>query len=137
MNDCLLKIEKFFLKHILRRTYKRSGACNSCGKCCSHIYVSHAKHVIKDEKEFKKLRFLHPFYNDLTIIEKDDLGLVFACSNLDETTKKCTIHKKRYGICKRYPQEEIFKLGSGLLNTCGYKFTPIETFEEVMKKISD
>ncbi len=55
--------KRLVLKYIFNRKYIRNGKCNMCGACCEKIYVRHIKSVIKDEEEFKKLRFLHPFYN--------------------------------------------------------------------------
>lgn len=129
------KIKKFIHTKILRRKYYRSGNCLGCGKCCKKIYVKTSNHVIQDEKEFEKLKFLHRFYGYLTVVGKDETGLVFSCSNLDEKTSLCKIHKNRPGICKRYPQEEIFIMGGELSQDCGYKMTPIVPFSEVFDKI--
>ena len=93
MNKSELIFEKFhnwFLRVILRRKYKRTGACANCGACCSHIYVRHMKGVVKEEKEFKKLQYLHSFYAGLNIIGKDDLGLIFECTHLvQENGRDC------------------------------------------------
>ena len=129
------KIKKFILSKILRKHYYRTGKCKGCGECCTHIYVKHHKHVLKDEKEFEKLQFLFKFYSDLKIIGKDDLGLIFECKNLDSETRKCKIHFWRPGICRRYPQEELFDMGGTLSETCGYKMEPIIPFKEVLKKV--
>ncbi len=131
----LLKIKKFFLKYLLKKKYYREGSCNGCGACCTHIYVKHMKGVVKTEEEFNKLKLLHPFYTYLKIIGEDETGLFFECTNLDIETKKCKIHKKRPGICRRYPQEEIFLLGGTLKDDCGYRFIPIDKFEDVLSKI--
>lgn len=128
------KIKKFYLSKILHRHYYRTGKCNGCGKCCRQIYVKHFKHVIKDEEEFKKLQYLHRFYTYLKVIGKDEIGLIFECTNLDPETHKCKIHKTRPGICRRYPQEELFTMGGALSDDCGYKMEPIESFSDVMKK---
>ena len=61
---------------ILKKYYYRTGKCKGCGQCCTHIYVKHFKHVLKDEKEFERLQYLHKFYSGLKIIGKDDLGLI-------------------------------------------------------------
>ena len=127
-------IKKFIYTKILRKKYYRQGNCLGCGKCCQKIYVQTSKHVIQDEEEFKKLRLLHPFYTYLTVVDKDEIGLVFSCSNLDVETNLCKIHKKRPGICRRYPQEELFKMGGQLSEGCGYKMLPIITFAEVFNK---
>ena len=128
------KLKKIFYLYILRRKYYRTGKCSGCGRCCQKIYVKH-KNVIQTEEEFKRLQLLHPFYTYLKVIGKDETGLVFECTNLDTETRKCKIHSKRPGICRRYPQEELYTMGGTLAEHCGYKFEPIETFEEVFKKI--
>lgn len=130
----LNKIKKFIFSKVLRKKYYRSGKCLGCGKCCHKIYVQTSKHVIQDEKEFEKLKVLHRFYSYLTIVDKDETGLVFSCSNLDKETNLCKIHKTRPGICRRYPQEELFKMGGELSDDCGYKMIPIIAFSEVLEK---
>ena len=129
------KIKKIIFLHILKRKYYRVGKCNACGRCCQKIYVKH-KGVIQTEEEFNRLRLLHPFYAGLKVIDKDETGLVFECTHLDKETKKCKIHKKRPGICRRYPQEELFLMGGTLAEHCGYRLEPIESFEEVFDKVS-
>jgi len=131
------QIRKFIYKNVFKKKYFRVGSCNGCGACCTHIYVKHMKGVVKTEEEFKKLQLLHPFYTYLTVIGKDETGLYFECMNLDKDTKKCKIHKKRPGICRRYPQEEIFLLGGTLKDDCGYSFTPIESFDEIFTRIQN
>lgn len=126
------EIRKFILSKILKKYYYRTGKCKGCGQCCTHIYVKHFKHVLKDEKEFERLQYLHKFYSGLKIIGKDDLGLIFECTKLDPETKKCKIHFWRPGICRRYPQEELFAMGGALSDTCGYKMEPIIPFKKVL-----
>lgn len=132
----LNKFQKFIYTKILHKKYYRTGQCLGCGKCCQNIYVQTSRHVIQDEKEFERLKLLHRFYTYLTVVGKDETGLVFSCSKLDKTTHLCTIHKNRPGICKRYPQEELFKMGGMLTDECGYKMLPIIPFSEVFDKIN-
>ena len=127
-------LKKFFYTKVLRRKYYRTGQCLGCGKCCQKIYVQHSKGIVKEEKEFERLKLLHPFYTYLNIIDKDETGLVFECTNLDAETHKCKIHKNRPGICRGYPQEELFNMGGSLSDDCGYKMTPIIPFSEVFEK---
>ena len=129
------KLKKFYYLKILGRKYYRTGECKGCGRCCHQIYVKHAGGVIQNEKDFENLKYQHRFYTYLKVVGKDEIGLVFECTNLDKETKKCKIHKTRPGICRRYPQEEIFAMGGALSEDCGYKLVPIESFEEVMEKV--
>lgn len=129
------KIWDFILQKLGKRYYRRTGKCLKCGQCCTHIYVKHFKHVLKDEKEFRRLQYIHKFYSDLKIIGKDELGLIFECKNLDKETKECKIHFWRPGICKRYPQEELFSMGGTLAKDCGYKMVPRTSFKEVLNRL--
>ena len=134
MKKFCLEVKKFILSKIFGKFYYRTGKCKACGKCCEKIYVKHYNHVVKDEEEFKKLQFLHRFYTYLKVVDKDDTGLVFECQNLDKVTRKCKIHKSRPGICRRYPQEELFSMGGALSEDCGFQMKPIVPFEKVLKK---
>lgn len=129
------KIKRFFFTKILRKKYYKTGKCHCCGKCCLKIYVKHGKHVIKEEEEFLKLQRLHRFYTYLEVVGKDDIGLIFECQNLDRETHLCKIHKNRPGICRRYPQEELFSMGGSLSDDCGYHLEPIIPFSEVLDKV--
>ncbi len=126
--------KKLFYKYILRRNYYRYGQCNRCGACCTKIYVNHKKDIIKTEEEFEKLKKLHPFYTYIEVIGKDDNGLVFKCNKFDAQKHICTIHKKRPAICRKYPDEIIFKMGASMSEDCGYYFVPIESFKEVLDR---
>lgn len=128
-------IKKFIYLKILRKKYYRTGECNGCGRCCRQIYVKHANGVIKDEADFERLKGLHRFYRYLKVIGNDEIGLIFECQNLDKETNLCKIHKTRPGICRRYPQEEIFMMGGALAENCGYRLEPIETFGEVFEQV--
>jgi len=134
-NQMLKRLKKFFYTKILKRKYYRSGKCNGCGRCCHQIYVKHSKGVIQNEEDFERLKHQHRFYSYLKVCGKDEIGLIFECQNLDKETHQCKIHKSRPSICRRYPQEEIFTMGGGLSDNCGYIFTPIESFEEVFNKL--
>ena len=132
----LKNLKKWFYLYILKRKYYRVGSCNACGRCCQKIYVKH-KQVIQTEAEFERLKTQHSFYTYLKVVDKDETGLVFECENLDKETKKCKIHRKRPGICRRYPQEELFNMGGTLAEHCGYKLIPIESFEEVFDRVKN
>ena len=125
---------KFFYSKILKKKYFRKGSCKGCGRCCQKIYVRHARDVIKTQEEFEKLKTLHFFYGYLTVVDKDEVGLVFECSKLNKETGRCTAYNKRPILCRQYPQEEIFMMGGNITENCGYKFEPIKKFDEILKK---
>ena len=135
IGNIFLKWKKFYLSKILGKHYIRTGSCKGCGRCCQQIYVRHAKNVIKTEEEFEYLKSLHFFYSYLKVVGKDDIGLVFECTKLNKETGKCTAYDKRPLLCRQYPLEEIFMMGGEISADCGYKFTPIHSFEEVFDKV--
>lgn len=94
------------------------------------------KTLYRQRKSLRNFKNFIRFYTYLKIIDKDETGLVFECMNLDKETNKCKIHKKRPGICRRYPQEELFMMGGTLAENCGYRLEPIESFEEVFERVS-
>ena len=137
MQKVLSEAKKFFLTKILKRKYYRVGSCKGCGKCCENIYVNHGKKgFIQTEEEFNRLRFFHSFYRGLDVIGKDDMGLLFKCRHLDSNTRKCKIHFFRPPICRKYPMEELFKMGGILAEDCGYQLVPIEKFSDILAKIT-
>lgn len=132
------KIKKFYHLKILKHRYYRSGKCNMCGCCCENIYVRHNGKVIFEEKEFDEIKRTdsYSFYHHISVIGKDDFGLIFSCDKFDKEKRLCKDHKNRPSICRNYPSEEIFSFGASLQQDCGFTFTPIESFNEVFDKIS-
>jgi len=131
-----LEFKKFIASKILGKKYLRVGKCKACGKCCHGIHVRHSKHLIKDEEEFERLKGQHFFYNYLEVVDKNELGLIFACTKVHPETGKCTVYDKRARICKVYPQEELFMMGGEISENCGFSFIPIHSFEEIFAKVS-
>ncbi|MBQ8848589.1 MAG: YkgJ family cysteine cluster protein [Candidatus Gastranaerophilales bacterium] len=131
------KIKKFYCLKILKKKYFRTGKCLKCGCCCENIYVRHNGQVIKTKEEFEEIKQndSYSFYQYISIVSQDDFGLIFECNRFDKEKRICTNHKKRPSICRNYPSEEIFSFGACLQEKCGFKFEPIESFEEVFCKI--
>lgn len=139
-NKIFKAIKKFYHLKVLKKKYYRTGKCALCGCCCENIYIRHKGRVIQDEDEFSKILKTddYSFYRHITIISKDDFGLVFSCDKFDKEKRLCKDHKHRPSICKNYPSEEIFSFGAQLQDKCGFKFEPVvpfcEVFENVCKK---
>ncbi len=133
----LAKIKKFYHLKILRKKYYRKGQCNRCGCCCENIYVRHNSKVISSTEEFEKIKNedSYSFYQHISVVGKDDFGLLFSCDKFDKEKRICKDHKNRPSICRNYPSEEIFSFGARLQEKCGYSFEPVESFAEVFEKI--
>lgn len=136
-NKLFEKLKKFYHLKILKRHYYRLGKCRRCGCCCENIYVRHKNKIIKTKEEFEQIKKndSYSFYQHISVIDKDDFGLIFECDRFDKEKRLCKDHKKRPSICKNYPSEEIFSFGAQLQEGCGYSFEPIEKFDEIFKKV--
>jgi hypothetical protein len=87
-NNLFLEIKKFFLRFVFQKKYYRTGKCKGCGRCCQKIYITHANDLIKTEEEFEYLKSMHYFYGWLTVVDKDETGLIFECTKLNKETGK-------------------------------------------------
>ena len=136
-NRLFEKLKKFYHLKILKRHYYRLDKCRRCGCCYENIYVRHKNKIIKTKEEFEQIKKSdsYSFYQHISVIDKDDFGLIFECDRFDKEKRLCKDHKKRPSICKNYPSEEIFSFGAQLQEGCGYSFEPIEKFDEVFKKV--
>ena len=132
------KIKKIFYLYILKRKYYRSGSCSKCGACCENIYIRHNSKIIQTKEEFEKIKENddYSFYKHVDIVGSDDFGLIFSCNKFDKDKRLCKDHKHRPSICRKYPSEQIFSFGAQLQDKCGFKFKPIQSFDEVLQKIS-
>ena len=132
------KIKKFYYLKILKKRYYRFGKCAKCGACCENIYVRHNGKIIKTQEKFENIKKTdsYSFYHHISIISKDEFGLIFECNKFDKEKRICKNHKNRPAICRNYPSEEIFSFGAQLQDKCGYRFEPIEQFGEIFQKIS-
>lgn len=132
------KIKKFYYLKILKKKYYKFGTCLKCGCCCENIYVRHDGKVIKEIAEFERIKEIDPysFYKHITVVGVDEFGLLFSCNKFDKEKRLCTDHKNRPSICRNYPSEEIFSFGASLQKKCGFRFEPIESFNEVFARVS-
>jgi hypothetical protein len=129
MFDMIKSIFYEFLSEFVpqKLTYKITGECNKCGKCCNYMYSKDTY----TEKEFKIMQKLFPTYKRFYIKGKDDEGnLIFACKLV---TKEglCSDYKHRPRMCRNYPAKKINYQGK-LHEGCGYK-VEVKNFENYLK----
>lgn len=132
------KIKKFYYTKILNKKYYRLGKCLKCGGCCENIYIRHEGKVISSSSEFEEIKKTdkYSFYQHISVTGEDKFGLIFSCNKFDKEKRICKDHKNRPSICRNYPSEEIFSFGAQLQDKCGFYFQPIESFDEIFKKVS-
>jgi hypothetical protein len=115
--------------------YIRTGACHSCGACCSGVYLVHNEAVIDTVATFDILKEFHPDYTHFMPLEETEQGVRFKCRHLTEDLK-CGIHDDRPLFCRKYPSEATLLYGGQLDPNCGYKLEKRYAFEDILGRVS-
>jgi hypothetical protein len=129
MFDMIKSIFYEFLSEFVpqKLTYKITGECKMCGKCCNYMYSKDTY----TEKEFKIMQKLFPTYKRFYIKGRDEEGnLIFACK-LVSKEGLCSDYSHRPRMCRKYPAKKINYQGK-LHEGCGYK-VEVKKFENYLK----
>lgn len=116
--------------------YERTGGCNQCGKCCSHIYLVYNQQTINSVQMLEDIQAKNPEYRYFKplLSESDEEGLLFQCVHL-QADKTCGIYDNRPDFCRQYPSEHAMLMGGKLAEGCGYQFRLLKTFQDVLKQM--
>jgi Fe-S-cluster containining protein len=115
--------------------YERSGACNQCGKCCTNIYLVYGQQTIDSIEMFEEVRSNNPEYDYFLPVQEEEGGVLFQCKQL-QPDNTCGIYDQRPDFCRRYPSEHSLLMGGKLAEGCGYRFRLLQTFGQVLEKVS-
>lgn len=114
LKSVIYELQSYFVPEKL--TYKITGGCLKCGKCCNYMYSVDTY----TEKEFKIMQMIFPKYKRFYIKGKDEYGnLIFACK-LVTPEGLCSDYKNRLRMCRKYPARSI-KYPAKLHEGCGYQ----------------
>ena len=117
--------------------YERSGSCNQCGKCCTHIYLVYAQQTINSVSMFEEIKANNPEYHYFKPLrqESDEDGLLFQCIHL-QADNTCGIYEQRPSFCRQYPSEHSLLMGGKLAEGCGYRFRLLNTFQDILGQVA-
>ncbi|WP_303674962.1 YkgJ family cysteine cluster protein [Vampirovibrio chlorellavorus] len=117
--------------------YERTGGCNQCGKCCSHIYLVYGQQTINSVAMFEDIKAKNPEYQYFKplLADSDEEGLLFQCVHL-QADKSCGIYNDRPNFCRQYPSEHAMLMGGKLAEGCGYQFRLLKTFQDVLRQMA-
>jgi len=133
-------IEKFKLRLLkfLGVKYIKKGKCKKCGLCCKTIAFSINNQLIKNEEELARLKKFMPYrFNHFDISGIGDYSeLLFRCKYLSEDNT-CKVYNFRSFFCRGYPNfnNNFLNKGGKTFEDCGYYYEPIESFDDVYKKL--
>lgn len=142
----MLEIVKSFLKPeeapqaglVQGQYYERSGSCNRCGKCCTHIYLVYGQQTINSLEMFEEVKDKHPEYASFKPLmeQSSEDGILFQCAHLQEDNT-CGAYNDRPDFCRKYPSEQSLLMGGKLAEGCGYKFRLLKNFQDVLKQVAN
>jgi uncharacterized protein len=145
-NNTMLEIVKSFLKpeeskqsgRVQGQYYERTGSCNQCGKCCTHIYLVYGQQTIDSVELFEEIKSKNPEYEYFKPLlnQSDEEGLLFQCVHL-QADNSCGIYNNRPTFCRQYPSEHSLLMGGKLAEGCGYRFRLINTFQDVLRQVAE
>ncbi|MEB3244924.1 MAG: YkgJ family cysteine cluster protein [Vampirovibrionales bacterium] len=115
--------------------YIRTGACHSCGQCCSNIHLVSGLATVQDAEQLERLKVSIPEYRYFTPVEQTEDGVAVKCIHL-LPNKRCAIYEHRPQFCRDYPSELGMRLGAKLAPECGYAFKPKRSFQSVLNQIN-
>lgn len=115
--------------------YERTGSCNQCGKCCSHIYLVYGQQTINSLEMFEDIKANNPEYQSFKPIlsQSSEDGILFQCIHL-QADNTCGIYQDRPNFCRQYPSEHSLLMGGKLAEGCGYQFRLKQTFQDVLQQ---
>jgi len=132
-NDVFTKTKVFFARLARRLTgrpaaYFRIGRCLRCGACCRDVVLTYHGNKISGEEEFARLVEEEPVYGIFRLKMISEKGIyIFQCSRLGEDNR-CTAYHDRPGVCSDYPDPDLLRCGTDVIEECGYYLVGPEDF---------
>ena len=133
MKGRLLHIRVFFARLFRRLSgksagYFRIGKCRCCGACCRDVVLNYKGKKITSDEELSRLLSEDSHYEifRLKTVARDGT-YIFQCSMLDEHNRCLTYHH-RPGVCGDYPDPDLLRCGTDVIEECGYYLVPPEDF---------
>lgn len=123
---------RYLKMKLLGRQVIVRGACKNCGACCRKMSLHIGGSWIRSVRRFRKLVKEDPDYGRFEITGRDSNGyLEFRCNWL-QPDGTCRDHENRLGICRTYPDEELYFVNGKLIKGCGYIFEEVPDFERLL-----
>lgn len=104
--------------------YFRIGKCLRCGECCRNVVLSIKGERIRTEQQFAQLVAQDPPY--MIFVPKLIVSggiILFDCSKL-AGNNVCTIYRERPRVCMDYPDPDLLKCGTDVIEGCGFYLVP-------------
>jgi uncharacterized protein len=137
MTNTLRKL-RISIERLIRRLkgqsagFFRLGSCNRCGACCSDVVLSIDGKKITKAEDFDRLAREDSRYSIFSLKMINPEGVyIFFCTRLDENNR-CTMYEDRPEICVDYPNPDLLKCGTDVIEGCGFYLVPPVDFKKVL-----
>jgi|GEM_PF-1108488 len=113
--------------------YFRLGRCRRCGSCCRDVALTVGGRKITKVEEYESLVAEDDRY--LIFVQKGvdkDGALLFSCKKLD-SRNRCTIYRDRPQVCVDYPDPDLIRCGTDVIEGCGFYLVSPHDFRRILK----
>lgn len=106
--------------------FRLEGACTACSACCEAPAVQVPRLLFHLRSWRAVLVFWHRHVNGFVLehLDRRSHVLVFRCTHLDPTTRRCDSYASRPLMCRDYPRPVLDHTPPELFPTCGFLALP-------------
>lgn len=130
---------RIFFERIVRQIlgkphdYFRLGRCRRCGSCCRDVALTVGGRKITTVEEYESLVAEDDRYQIFVQkgVDKDG-ALLFSCKKLD-SRNCCTIYHDRPQVCVDYPDPDLIRCGTDVIEGCGFYLVSPHDFRRILK----
>ncbi len=124
------------VRRLLGRPYEyfRLGRCLRCGSCCRDVALTVGGKKLTTWEEYESLVIEDERYRIFVQKGVDrDGALLFSCKKLD-SKNRCTMYPNRPQICVDYPDPDLIRCGTDVIEGCGFYLVSPHDFQNVLKE---
>jgi hypothetical protein len=114
--------------------YFRIGRCRRCGSCCRDVALTVGGRKLTTQEEYESLVSEDERYRIFVQKGVDrDGALLFTCRRLDDGNR-CTVYSDRPQVCIDYPDPDLIRCGTDVIEGCGFFLVSPHDFHSVLKE---
>ncbi|MHC9540253.1 MAG: YkgJ family cysteine cluster protein [Vulcanimicrobiota bacterium] len=135
LREILIALERFVRKLQGKpHEYFRLGRCRRCGSCCRDVALTVGGKKLTTWEEYESLTAEDDRYGIFVQKGVDtDGALLFSCKKLD-SRNRCTMYSDRPQVCVDYPDPDLIKCGTDVIEGCGFYLVSPHDFRRILKE---
>lgn len=100
--------------------YRRTGRCNSCGKCCRLLAMEVPGYIMRNKILLNAVKSWHDHVLNFEFQGQTNSWLIYRCRYLNDSNR-CSIYHFRHKLCRFYPRQSLYS-HPALHSGCGFGY---------------